>query len=326
MGEAVLVTGAGGFIASHLVERLAAQGYRVRAFVHYNSASHWTNLDRLPPSCLDRVETVAGDLVDASSVEDAVRGCEVVFHLAALVGIPYSYVAPRSYVTTNVLGTANVLEACRRAGGVRLVHTSTSEVYGSARRVPIDEDHPLTAQSPYAASKIAADKLVESYAASFALPACIVRPFNTYGPRQSARAVIPTIVTQALSGDVLRLGSTDPVRDLTYVTDTADGFIAAARAGLQGGEVVNLGCGAGVSIQQIVDEVGQLLGKPLRVETDRSRVRPPQSEVVRLISDNRKAAAIMGWRPTVALCDGLEATIRDIDAHLDDYKVGRYAI
>lgn len=326
MSRQVLVTGAGGFIGSHLVERLVEQGDSVRAFVHYNSAGHWFNLERLPPSCLSEVEVLLGDVTDPARVEEAVRGCDVVFHLAALIGIPYSYLALRSYVMTNVYGTANVLDACLRAGVGRLVHTSTSEVYGSARYVPIDEAHPLTAQSPYAASKIAADKLVESYGNSFDLPVCTVRPFNTYGPRQSARAVIPTIIVQALAGDVIRLGSTTPVRDLTYVTDTADGFIAAGRAECAAGTVVNLGTGEGLSVGQLVDETSRRLGRTLTVETDPQRVRPVQSEVTRLISDNRKAAEVLGWRPVVSLSDGLDATIRDVERHLTAYKAQAYNV
>ncbi len=326
MAERVLVTGAGGFIGSHLVERLVERGYAVRALVHYNATGHWSNLELLPADVLKTIEVVAGDVTDSSQLEVAVRDCSIVFHLAALISIPYSYRAPRAYLTTNVTGTVNVAEACLRNGVRRLVHTSTSEVYGSAQYEPMDEAHPLVAQSPYAASKIAADKVVESFARSFDLPVTTVRPFNTYGPRQSARAVIPTIITQALAGGVIRLGSTAPVRDLTFVRDTADGFIAAGIADTVPGEVVNLGTGKGRSVAELVEAVGRRLGKTLTVESDPQRVRPAASEVTRLVSHNARAADRIGWRPSVSLDDGLAATIRDIAQHLDRYKVGTYAV
>ena len=326
MSTRVLVTGAGGFIGSHLVEELVRQGYQVRAFVHYNSANNWYNLEALSPEVLDSVETVAGDVADAFALDQAVRGCRVVLHLAALIGIPYSYGAPAAYVNTNVVGTLNVLQACRRHEVERLVHTSTSEVYGTAQYVPIDENHPLVGQSPYSATKIAADKLVESYWRSFELPACIVRPFNTYGPRQTARAIIPTIMVQALSGATLRLGSLDPVRDLTYAGDTARGFVAAARAEGMVGQVVNLGTAEGVSIGELVERIGALLGKELTVEQDPARVRPAGSEVMRLISDNSKARRITGWQPTVGLDKGLRATLDYIERHLGDYKADLYCV
>jgi dTDP-glucose 4,6-dehydratase len=322
----VLVTGAGGFIGSHLVERLVARGDRVRAFVHYNGAGRTGLLELLPAEMQREVEIVAGDIIDPWRVESAVRGCAVVYHLAALIAIPYSYDAPWSYTSTNVTGTLNVAQACLRAGVRRLVHTSTSEVYGSAQYVPIDEAHPLVGQSPYSASKIGADKLVESFVLSFDLPACTVRPFNTYGPRQSARAVIPTIITQALRGNVVHLGSTTPVRDLTFATDTADGFIAAAAAPAAAGEVINLGVGHGLSIAQIVDEVARRLGKTLVVELDPQRVRPEQSEVTRLISDNSKAARVLGWTPAVSFADGLDATIRYVETHLARFSASGYVI
>lgn len=325
MATKALVTGAGGFIGSHLVERLAKDGYDVRALVHYNAANNWFHLERLEPDLLRSIEVVSGDVTDASMVDRAVSGRDTVFHLAALIGIPYSYDAPASYVATNVNGTLHVVQACLRHGA-RLVHTSTSEVYGTAQRVPIDETHPLVAQSPYAATKIAADKLVESFCKSFDLSGCIVRPFNTFGPRQSARAVVPTIIVQSLASGVLRLGSLTPVRDLTYVSDTAAGFVAAGRATQVRGEVINLGTGSAVSIGEIVAEVERLLGKPLKVEEDATRVRPAESEVMRLISDNAKASRLIGWRPTVSLSDGLQATIDYLRSHGAEYKSGRYNI
>lgn len=326
MGRRVLVTGAGGFIASHLIERLVRRGDEVRALVHYNSANHWFNLEQVETECLRAVDVVTGDVTDVESVDRAVRGCDVVFHLAALIGIPYSYQAPRSYINVNVLGTATVAQACLNASVSRLVHVSTSEAYGSAQYVPIDERHPLNAQSPYSATKIAADKLVESYWHSFGLPACIVRPFNTYGPRQSTRAIVPTIITQALAGDEIVLGSTTPVRDLTYVTDTADGLIAGADAADAVGQTVNLGSGSGVSIGELVEMVGRQLGRRLHVRSDMRRVRPAGSEVDRLISDNSKAAAVLGWRPRVSLQAGLERTIEYLERSLSNYKVEDYVV
>ena len=326
MIEQALVTGAAGFIGSHLVERLVRDGRPVRAFVHYNASNSWANLEALPGDVLAGVEVVAGDLADPFMVDQAVAGCGVVFHLGALIGIPYSYLAPQAYVSTNITGTVNVLQACRRHGVRRLVHTSTSEVYGTAQYVPIDERHPLAGQSPYSATKIAADKLVESFWRSFAVPSVIVRPFNTYGPRQSARAVIPTIITQALAGDEVRLGSTDTVRDLTYVEDTATAFVAAARAEGIEGEVINLGTGHAVTIADLVDRVAKVVGRPLRQVTDPSRVRPAGSEVGRLISNNLKARTLLGWTPSVDLEVGLSRTVDAIASMIDQYKVDRYNV
>ena len=320
------MTGAGGFIGSHLVELLVRNGLKVKAFVHYNSNSNWYNLEKLSKDVLEDVEAVAGDVTDAFAVDKAVKGCEAVFHLAALIGIPYSYVAPAAYVATNVNGTLNVLEACRRRGVERMLHTSTSETYGSAQYVPIDENHPLVGQSPYSATKIAADKLAESFWLSFGTPVTIVRPFNTYGPRQSMRAVIPTIIVQALSKDELRLGSLAPVRDLTFVEDTAKGFLAAANSEMVVGEVVNLGYGEGHSVGELVEKIGRSMGKELEVRTDPDRLRPPGSEVMRLVSDNSKARELMGWHPEIDLDRGLSATIEYVKANLADFKQGRYAI
>jgi NAD dependent epimerase/dehydratase len=321
-----LITGGGGFIGSHLVEELVADGYDVRAFVHYNAAGNWHNLEKLPRDVLAGIEVVAGDIADPFFVDNAVKGCEMVFHLAALIGIPYSYVAPQAYVTTNVMGTLNVLQACRRHNVARIMHTSTSETYGSAQYIPIDEKHPLVGQSPYSASKIGADKLVESFYRSFSLPACIIRPFNTYGPRQSARAIIPTIIAQALSGDVVRLGNVDPVRDMTFVSDTARGFIAGAKSDRCLGTVCNLGVGEGLSIGEFVNRIGALLGKKLKVETDSQRVRPCKSEVSRLISDNSKMKELTGWQPVVSLDEGLQQTIEYIRANLNEYKTNQYSV
>jgi nucleoside-diphosphate-sugar epimerase len=259
-------------------------------------------------------------------VDEAVKGCALVFHLGALIGIPYSYLAPAAYVTTNITGTINVLQACRRHGVRRLMHTSTSEVYGTAQYVPIDEKHPTVGQSPYSATKIAADKLAESFWRSFSTPVVTVRPFNTYGPRQSARAVIPTIITQALSGSDVKLGSTDTVRDLTYVEDTAAGFLAAARAKNVDGEVINLGTGEAVSIADLLERVSKVLGKPLRLVQDPERIRPAASEVGRLISDNTKATQLLGWTPRIKIDEGLSRTIEAIAGMLEAYKPDRYNV
>lgn len=326
-GKQVLVTGAGGFIGSHLVEALVREGARVRAFVHYNSRNDWGQLERLRDGALDGVEMVAGDVRDPFFVRTAVAGCETVFHLAALIPIPYSYLAPQSFVETNVLGTLNVLEACRAEGVARLVHTSTSETYGTARRVPMDETHPLQAQSPYAASKIGADKLVESYVRSYGMPAVTVRPFNTYGPRQSARAVIPAIAVQALAGrKQIAVGSIEPVRDFCFVQDTVDGFLSAAALDDGAGEVFNVGTGTGTAIGDVGRTIIDLCGNGAALMLDEQRVRPEASEVSRLVCDSSKLQARAGWRPSVPLRDGLERTIEFIGQHLDEYKTDLYNV
>ncbi len=326
MGKKTLVTGAGGFIGSHLVEELVREGFEVRAFVHYNSNSNWYNLEKIPKDILDSIEIVAGDVADSFAVDKAVAGCDMVFHLAALIGIPYSYIAPAAYVSTNVTGTLNILEACRSHEIERILHTSTSETYGTAQYVPIDEKHPMVGQSPYSASKIGADKMAESFWLSFRTPITIIRPFNTYGPRQSMRAVIPTIIVQALTKGELTLGNLDPVRDLTYVTDTARGFIAAAGSAQVVGETVNLGVGDGFSIGELVKKIGGLLNMELHVRQDPSRIRPGGSEVMRLISDNSKALELMDWQPAVDLDSGLQKTINYIERHLKEFKKDVYAV
>ncbi len=323
----VLVTGAGGFIGSHLVQRLLDEGARVRAFVRYNSRNDRGALEWLPAEQRSQIEYVVGDLKDGEAVRQSVKGCQVVFHLGALIAIPYSYVNPLDFVQTNVLGTAHVLAACRDYGVERLVHTSTSEVYGTARYAPIDEEHPLQGQSPYSASKIGADKLVEAFGRSFDLPVVTIRPFNTYGPRQSARAVIPTTIVQALTQSEVRLGSLEPTRDLNYVADTCDGFVRAALAGPAViGETINLGQGWEISIGQLAQRIIALVGRGQPIVTDPARVRPADSEVFRLIADNRKAARLLGWRPRTALDDGLRATIDYVAAHLDRYKADIYNV
>ena len=319
-----LVTGSGGFIGSHLVELLVNKGYEVRAFTHYNSASHSFNLEEIDVDVASAIEIVSGDIADGFAVDRAVDGCDIVFHLAALIGIPYSYVAPASYVSTNISGTLNVLEACRRHSVQRMVHVSSSEVYGTAQYVPIDENHPLVGQSPYSATKIGADQLADSYWRSFESPIVTVRPFNTFGPRQSGRAIIPTIISQALTQDVVRLGNLDPVRELNFVLDTAAGMIAAAEADAARvlGEVINLGCGEGRSVRQVVESVGKVLDRELVVETEEARTRPDRSEVMRLESDSAKAETLMGWKAEHTFEDGLKKTVDYIRENLGKYKPG----
>jgi dTDP-glucose 4,6-dehydratase len=325
-GKQVLVTGAGGFIGSHLAEALVKAGARTRAMVHYNARGDAGHLDRLEPAVRQSIEIVAGDVIDAVQMRELVSGCDVVFHLAALIAIPYSYKAVGSYLAANVQGTYSVLEACRAQGVGRLVHTSTSEVYGTAQYVPIDEHHPLNAQSPYAATKIAADQLAGSYHAAYGLPVVTVRPFNNFGPRQSARAVIPSIISQALASGRVELGSLDPVRDFLYVGDTARGYSAAGEVDGVCGRVYNLGTGRGVSIGQVVELVGQIMGRPLEIVASSARRRPEASEVQRLICSAQRAADELGWRPEVSLEAGLERTVHWIDAHRELYRPGQYAI
>jgi dTDP-glucose 4,6-dehydratase len=320
----VLVTGAGGFIGSHLAEQLVREGAKVRAFVHYNALGTWGWLDHSP--LRDHMDLVAGDIADAESVRQAARGVETIFHLAALIAIPYSYRAPFSYVRTNVEGTLNVLQAARDLGGMRVVHTSTSEVYGTARQVPIPETHPLQGQSPYSASKIGADKMAESFHLSFNVPVVTVRPFNTFGPRQSARAVIPTIITQGLAGGTLKLGSLHPTRDLNFVSNTVEGFLLAGSSPAAVGRTINLGSGREISIGDLAQLIGKLLGSPITMETDSARVRPEGSEVERLLADSRLAGELLGWKPRVSLEDGLRETIAWLRQHQERYRPSVYVV
>lgn len=309
-GKRTLVTGADGFIGSHLVEALVRAGAEVTAFVYYNSFDSRGWLDTLPDDTADAFAVFAGDVRDPNGVRQAVRGQEVVLHLAALIGIPYSYHSPDSYVDTNIRGTLNVLQACRDLEVERLVVTSTSEVYGTARRVPIAETHPLQAQSPYSATKVGADKLAESFHLSFGLPVVTARPFNTYGPRQSARAVIPTIMTQVLAGErELRLGALSPTRDLTYVADTCAGFLALAGCDAAVGRTVNLGSGREISIGDLAALIGEVAGVPLEVTCETERLRPEGSEVERLLADTSLVRELTGWTPAVPLRSGLEQTL-----------------
>lgn len=325
-GEAVLVTGAGGFIGSHLAEELVRRGARVRAFLHYNSRADRGLLELVSPSILGEIEPVFGDLRDGDRVRTAVSGMNAIFHLGAHIGIPYSYASPRDVVETNVIGTLNVMEAARASETERVLHTSTSEVYGTARFVPMDEAHPLQAQSPYSASKIGADKVVDSFHRSFGIPATIVRPFNTYGPRQSTRAIIPTIVTQALAGNTIRLGSTHPTRDWTFVTDTVAGFIAVAEARQTIGETLNLGTGTETSIADVLGIVEAHVGHELIVEQDPERMRPAMSEVDRLVADNTKCREACGWQPVVTIEEGLSTTVAWVGEHRERFRSADYGV
>jgi NAD dependent epimerase/dehydratase len=323
-GRRVLVTGAGGFIGSHLTERLVELGATVRGLVEYNALDSWGWLDESPLAA--EVEVVLGDVRDSDSVRAAVDQSEVVFHLAALIAIPYSYEAPYSYVQTNVVGALNVLRAAGEAGVELVVHTSTSEVYGTARYVPIDEEHPLQGQSPYSASKIAADKLAESFHLSFGLPVATLRPFNNYGPRQSARAVIPTIVTQLLRGEPVTLGNLTPTRDFTFVADTVEAFVRVADCPDAVGRVVNAGSGCEISIGDLVRKIEQVLGRNAPVEQERERMRPPASEVERLCADATIAKTLLGWEPTVSLDNGIARTAEWLEQNLERYRADRYAV
>lgn len=322
----VLVTGAGGFIGSHLTERLIDEGAQVRAFVRYISRADVGMLSLLPPEKLAAVQVISGDLRDVEAVRGAVKGVDTVFHLGALIAIPYSYVHPREVIEVNVLGTTNVLMAGRDFGVRRIVHTSTSEVYGTAQYVPIDEQHPLQGQSPYSASKIGADKIVESFVRSFELPVATLRPFNTYGPRQSARAVIPTIITQALAREEIRLGSLTPQRDLTFVADTVDGFMRMATHDVAIGQEVNIGADATISIGELAQKILRIVGRDLPIVSEEQRMRPAGSEVLRLWADNRKAAGLIGWRPRVTLDEGLARTVEWLAGNLSRYRPGVYEV
>jgi dTDP-glucose 4,6-dehydratase len=323
-GKRTLVTGAGGFIGSHLAERLVEAGARVRALVHYNALGSWGWLDS--SRLKDELEVVAGDICDRDSVRTAMQGIDVVFHLAALIAIPYSYRAPASYVRTNVEGTLNLLQAVRDLGAERIVHTSTSEVYGSARYAPIDEGHPLQGQSPYSASKIGADKMAEAFHLSFGVPVVTVRPFNTFGPRQSARAVIPTIITQCLTGHPIRLGNLTPTRDMNFVANTVDGFLLAGAARGAVGRTINLGSGREISIGDLAQMIIRLTGHVQPVEVQEERLRPEGSEVERLLADNRLAREILSWEPAVGLEEGLVRTIDWIRQYQERYRPDVYAL
>ena len=325
-GRSILVTGAGGFIGSHLAETLVRAGASVRAFVRYTSRGDYGWLEAADPEVVRELEVFRGDLANPEAVGGAIAGREVVFHLGALSPIPYSYLHPREFVTAKVTGTLNVLEAARRAEVKRVVHTSTSEVYGTAQEIPITEEHRLHPQSPYAATKVAADQLALSYQRSFATPVAIVRPFNTFGPRQSARAVIPTIITQALSRETIELGATTTTRDFLYVGDTVAGMMRAGAADGIEGEVINLGTGVEVSIAEVVQRVLKLLGSDVPVSLDDDRLRPPDSEVERLVAGTEKAKALLDWAPEIDLDEGLRQTISWLTGSLGEYKPSIYNV
>ena len=319
----VVVTGAGGFIGSHLAEQLVQAGAQVRALVHYNALGNWCWLDQ--SSAVRQMEVLAGDLNDRDSVRRALKDQEIVFHLGALIAIPYSYQAPASYVRTNIEGTLNILQCARDESVEKVVHTSTSEVYGSARYVPIDEAHPLQGQSPYAASKIGADKMAEAFHLSFKVPVVTVRPFNTFGPRQSARAVIPAIISQCLGGDTVKLGHLYPTRDLNYVSNTVEGFLLAASSPAAVGCTINLGSGREISIGDLAELIAKMLGRTIKIESEDQRFRPPGSEVERLLANNSLAQSLLGWKPKINLEEGLERTIAWIKENREVYRIGTYA-
>ena len=330
-GKKIMVTGADGFIGSHLTEALVRQGHSVRAFVYYNAFNTWGWLDNASPEIKKALEVIPGDIRDAYGVKRAMQGIDVVFHLAALIAIPYSYYYPESYFDTNVKGTLNVLQAARELGTEKIIHTSTSEVYGTAQRVPIAENHPLHAQSPYAASKTGADQMALAYYCAFGTPVAIIRPFNTYGPRQSNRAVIPTIITQIAQGvRKIKLGSLTPTRDFNYVTDTVSGFIAVAETPATIGEVINIGINFEVSIKDTAYMISSIMGAEIDIESEAQRIRPENSEVERLWADTTKAQSLFGWAPAyggkAGFRRGLSETITWFSDknNLKHYKAGRY--
>lgn len=326
-GKVVLVTGSGGFIGSHLTERLVQEGAVVRAFVRYTSRNDEGFIKLFSSDVRQRVEIIYGDVRELKTVRDAVRDVQVVFHLAALVGVPYSYLHPQEVIDTNIIGTSNVLLSAKDEGTVeRVVLTSTSEVYGTAQYVPIDEKHPLQPQSPYAATKIAADALGISFHRSFGLPVAVIRPFNAYGPRQSARAVIPTIITQALTQKEIRLGALTPTRDFTFVLDTVEGFIKMAESSKSIGEVINIGSGREISIGDLARKIVSLIGRDVKIERDETRLRPSSSEVDRLCADNSKAKELLGWEPKFSFEEGLRKTIDWVTNSLELYRPERYAV
>lgn len=326
-GKKVLVTGSEGFIGSHLTERLVELGADVTALVQYNSFNNWGWIDTFDKNIKDNINVFTGDIREYDNMKRAIKGQEVVFHLAALIAIPYSYLSPMAYVRTNVEGTTNVLEACKEYDVEKIVHTSTSETYGTALYVPIDEKHPMQGQSPYSASKIAADKMAESFYKSFNLPVATIRPFNTYGPRQSARAVIPTIISQILAGKTeIKLGSLTPTRDFNYVKDTAEAFIKIAESEKTIGEVINAGSNYEISIGDTVKKIIDIIGKDVNIICDDERIRPENSEVNRLWADNKKIKELTEWRPQYSLNDGLKETVEWIKDNMQYFKTDIYNV
>lgn len=325
--KTVLVTGAGGFIGSHLVEALVEKGAEVKTIVRYNSRNDWGMLENIPSDVKSNLHVTTGDITDFGVIKSAIKNCDIVFHLAALIGIPYSYIAPESYINTNIKGTLNIMQASMEEGVDKIVHTSTSEVYGTAKYVPIDEKHPLQGQSPYSASKIGADMLAQSFFLSFNAPVATIRPFNTFGPRQSARAVIPTIISQALSAQEINLGSLSPVRDLTYIKDTIDGFIKVAESDTSIGEIINIGNGKGITIGDLAKKILNCMENPdIPIHFDDKRIRPVKSEVMQLICDNAKAKRVIGWSPHYSLDQGLKETIHWMRHNRSVCKPGNYSL
>lgn len=329
----VLVTGADGFIGSHLTEALVKKGYEVKAFVQYNSFNSWGWLDHSTTEIKQKIDIFSGDIRDSHGVKKAMSNCDYVLHLAALIAIPFSYHSPDSYIDTNIKGTLNILQAARELSVKKLIHTSTSEVYGTAKYVPIDENHPLKGQSPYSASKIGADQLVNSFYSSFDLPVMTLRPFNTYGPRQSARAIIPTIITQLLAGkEEIELGALEPTRDFSYISDTVNAFLSAIESNSGLGEVINIGSGFEISIGQVAELISDQMGAKLKIRSSKNRVRPEKSEVERLWSDNSKAKDLLSWSPSYGQVDGFTKGIQEtiewfcIPSNLSQYKSNLYNI
>ena len=326
-GKKVLVTGAGGFIGSHVVEQLVENGANVTALIHYNALGDKGNLKYIDKKILDNVQIELGDVTDSFQMQSLTKGKDLVLHLAALIGIPYSYVAPAAYVRTNITGTLNLLEAVRINNIPKLVITSTSETYGTAKYAPIDEQHPMQGQSPYSATKIGADKIAESYYLSFGLPVCTARPFNTYGPRQSSRAVIPTIISQVLSDSgSISLGSLDPIRDMLFVNDTAKGFLLAGASDASIGEVINFGTGVGVSIAELVDMIQQIVGTNKDISADSQRIRPSKSEVLKLLCNNEKAKSLLDWTPVYSLKEGLTEAVNWFGKNLVQFNPSKYSV
>lgn len=325
-GKKVFVTGAGGFIGSHVVEELVMNGAEVTALVHYNSSSYINNLRFVPDEILSKINIKFGDVTDAFQIQTLTKNSDVIFHLAALIGIPYSYTAPAAYVAANINGTLNLLEAAKNNSISKIVVTSTSETYGTAIYTPVDEKHPMQGQSPYSATKIGADKIAESYFLSFNLPVCVFRPFNTFGPRQSMRAVIPTIITQALNSKEIKLGSLNPVRDMVFVKDTARGFLMAGMEVKSVGEVISVGTGTGTTIREIAEMILKILDSDKKVVEDSQRVRPEKSEVFKLICDNKKAKQMLNWSPQYTLEEGLKETISFIQKNINSYEADKYTV
>jgi dTDP-glucose 4,6-dehydratase len=322
----VLITGAGGFIGSHLVDALIEKDADVTAFVHYNSRNNWGWLENRYSADTPNFQVVSGDVADRGFVQKAVADQDIVFHLAALIGIPYSYSAPESYLNTNIKGTLNIMQACMNTDIERIIQTSTSEVYGTAQYTPIDEHHPLQGQSPYSASKIGADKIAESFYCSFNLPVITARPFNTFGPRQSTRAVIPTIITQALTSNTIKLGSLTPVRDLTYVGDTVQGFLNLAESKKAIGKTINIGTGRGVTMGELANQIVSLVNPKAKIVCEEKRIRPEKSEVMKLVCDNTLIREVTGWEPQYTLEEGLVPTIEWMKQNISDYKSGIYTV